>query len=162
VGCQVDDHAFARLRLNPKFSLHQSQAFFHTDKLQARIPVYLGRIKSCSRTLDSEGDALIASHKPDLYLPNLPCRATFLKLSYTILTKQTWSSGLPVTNEQFYQRLKKRGVLVVPGHYFFPGLKEDWPHKKGCIRVNYSQDDQTFAAGMKIIAEEVKRAYATA
>jgi len=24
--------------------------------------------------------------------------------------------------------------------------------------VNYSQDDKTFAAGMKIIAEEVKRA----
>jgi len=28
--------------------------------------------------------------------------------------------------------------------------------------VNYSQDDQTFAAGMKIIADEVKRAYAAA
>ncbi|HUV63053.1 MAG TPA: hypothetical protein VMW24_04090 [Sedimentisphaerales bacterium] len=41
-------------------------------------------------------------------------------------------------------------------------LMEDWPHKNECIRVNYSQDDQTFAAGMKIIAEEVKRAYAAA
>jgi len=69
-----------------------------------------------------------------------------------------WFPGLPITNEQLYQRLKKRGVLVVPGHYFFPGLKENWQHKHECIRVNYSQDDQTFAAGMKIIAEEVKRA----
>jgi len=69
-----------------------------------------------------------------------------------------WFPGLPITNEQLYQRLKKRGVLVVPGHYFFPGLKEDWPHKNECIRVNYSQDDQTFAAGIKIIAEEIKRA----
>ncbi len=68
-----------------------------------------------------------------------------------------WFPGLPITNQQLYQRLKGRGVLVVPGHYFFPGLQEDWPHKNECIRVNYSQDDQTFAAGMKIIAEEVKR-----
>ena len=37
-------------------------------------------------------------------------------------------------------------------------LMEDWSHKNECIRVNYSQGDQTFAAGMKIIAEEVKRA----
>ena len=70
-----------------------------------------------------------------------------------------WFPGLPITNEQLYQQLKKRGVLVIPGHYFFPGIKENWPHKNECIRVNYSQDDKTFAAGMKIIAEEVKRAY---
>jgi len=41
-------------------------------------------------------------------------------------------------------------------------LMEDWSHKNECIRVNYSQGDQTFAAGMKIIAEEVKRAYSPA
>ncbi|UCC96780.1 MAG: valine--pyruvate transaminase [Phycisphaerales bacterium] len=70
-----------------------------------------------------------------------------------------WFPGLPITNEQLYQRLKKRGVLVVPGHYFFPGLKEDWPHKNECTRVNYSQDEKTFAAGIKIVAEEVKRAW---
>jgi valine--pyruvate aminotransferase len=70
-----------------------------------------------------------------------------------------WFPGLPITNEQLYQRLKKRGVLVIPGHYFFPGLKENWRHKNECIRVNYSQNDQTFAAGVKIIAEEIKRAY---
>jgi valine--pyruvate aminotransferase len=69
-----------------------------------------------------------------------------------------WFPGLPITNEELYQRLKKRGVLVIPGHHFFPGLKENWPHKHECIRVNYSQDDQTFAAGIKILAEEVKRA----
>jgi len=73
-----------------------------------------------------------------------------------------WFPGLPITNEELYQRLKKRGVLVVPGHYFFPGLKENWRHKNECIRVNYSQDNQTVAAGIKIIAEEVKHAYGTA
>jgi len=69
-----------------------------------------------------------------------------------------WFPGLPITNKELYQRLKERGVLVVPGHYFFPGLKERWPHKNECIRVNYSPGKETFAAGMKIIAEEVKRA----
>jgi len=47
----------------------------------------------------------------------------------------------------------------VPGHYFFPGLAEGWRHKNECIRVNYAQDEQIVTAGVKIIAEEVKRAY---
>ena len=73
-----------------------------------------------------------------------------------------WFPNLPITNSELYQRLKKRGVLIVPGHYFFPGLKEEWRHKNECIRVNYSQDTETVAAGIKIIAEEVKRACETA
>lgn len=72
-----------------------------------------------------------------------------------------WFRGLPITNTELYQRLKERGVLVVPGHYFFPGLVEDWQHKYECIRVNYSQDRQIVTEGLKIIADEVKRAYDT-
>jgi valine--pyruvate aminotransferase len=70
-----------------------------------------------------------------------------------------WFPGLPITDVELYQRLKKRGVLVVPGNYFFPGLKDNWLHKSECIRVNYSQDGGTFTSGIKIIAEEVKRTY---
>ena len=70
-----------------------------------------------------------------------------------------WFPNLPITNSELYERLKARGVLIVPGHYFFPGLKEKWQHKNECIRVNYSQDTETVVAGIKIIAEEVKRAY---
>ena len=70
-----------------------------------------------------------------------------------------WFPELPITNEELYQQLKKRGVLVVPGHYFFPGLAEDWRHKNECIRVNYAPDEQIVTAGVKIIADEVKRAY---
>jgi valine--pyruvate aminotransferase len=69
-----------------------------------------------------------------------------------------WFPDMPITNEELYQRLKDRGVLVVPGHYFFPGLTEQWRHKHECIRVNHSP--KTFEAGMKIIAEQVRRAYA--
>jgi len=73
-----------------------------------------------------------------------------------------WFPNLPITNSELYERLKARGVLIVPGHYFFPGFKEKWQHKNECIRVNYSQDAKTVAAGVKIIAEEVKRAYNSA
>jgi len=70
-----------------------------------------------------------------------------------------WLKDLPVTTEQLYQRLKDRKVLVVPGCYFFPGLQEDWPHKHQCIRISYARDEKTVASGLKIIAEEVKKAY---
>ncbi len=70
-----------------------------------------------------------------------------------------WFPGLPITNQQLYERLKQRGVLIVPGHYFFPGLSDPWPHVHECIRVNYAQDDKVVAAGVQIIAEEVTRAW---
>lgn len=70
-----------------------------------------------------------------------------------------WFRDLPITSQELYERLKHRGVLVVPGHYFFPGLPEAWPHKQECIRVTYAQDEAVVRAGLRIIGEEVKRAY---
>jgi len=70
-----------------------------------------------------------------------------------------WFPNLPISNKELYERLKQRNVLVVPGYYFFPGLKESWQHKNECIRINYAQDEQIVTAGIKIIAEEVKRSY---
>ncbi len=51
------------------------------------------------------------------------------------------------------------GWPVGPGHYLFPGLEEAWRHKQECIRVTYSQDEAVVEAGLRLIAEEVKRAY---
>ncbi len=73
-----------------------------------------------------------------------------------------WFEGLPISSQELYQRLKARGVLVVSGHHFFPGLREDWPHSRECIRVTYSQQPAVIAQGVEIIAEEVRRAYGTA
>jgi valine--pyruvate aminotransferase len=70
-----------------------------------------------------------------------------------------WFEGLPITSQQLYQRLKQRGVLVVPGHNFFVGLDEEWPHKQECIRVSYASDASVVKQGVKIIAEEVIKAY---
>jgi valine--pyruvate aminotransferase len=70
-----------------------------------------------------------------------------------------WFPDLPITSAALYQRLKERGVLVIPGHHFFPGLREDWRHTHECIRVTYSQSPEVVEKGIAIIAEEVKHAY---
>ena len=70
-----------------------------------------------------------------------------------------WFPELPITSAELYARLKDRGVVVVPGHYFFPGLKEDWRHRYECLRVSYAQPDELVRRGIAIIAEEARRAY---
>jgi len=71
-----------------------------------------------------------------------------------------WFPGLPVSSAELYRRLKERGVLVLSGHYFFPGLKQDdWRHKHECIRVSYAMDDKIVYAGIRIIADEVKQLF---
>ncbi len=70
-----------------------------------------------------------------------------------------WFRDLPITSAEFYERLKARGVLVIPGHYFFPGLREEWKHQHECLRITYSQDDAVVTEGIRIISEEARRAY---
>jgi valine--pyruvate aminotransferase len=69
-----------------------------------------------------------------------------------------WFPDLPIADQQLYERLKQRDVLVVSGHYFFPGLCESWPHVHECIRVSYAQNSGVVAAGIQAIADEVRRA----
>ena len=70
-----------------------------------------------------------------------------------------WFDGLPITSQELYERLKARGVLVVPGHNFFPGMDSDWRHQQECIRVSYAQDGKTVEQGIQIIGQEVAAAY---
>jgi len=70
-----------------------------------------------------------------------------------------WFPGLPISSEVLYQRIKERGVLIISGHHFFPGLEGGWQHKNECIRVTYSMDENIIEQGIKIIAEEVKKVY---
>lgn len=71
-----------------------------------------------------------------------------------------WFPGLPISCQLLYERLKARGVLIIPGQHFFPGLAQEWPHRHECIRLNYSQDDARVHTGLGIIADEVKKAFA--
>ena len=70
---------------------------------------------------------------------------------------------LPITSKELYARLKKRGVIVVSGHYFFFGddaNQDAWPHRDECLRINHSQPDEVVQEGLRIIAEEINACYA--
>ncbi|WP_105902975.1 valine--pyruvate transaminase [Vibrio gangliei] len=75
-----------------------------------------------------------------------------------------WFDELPITTMELYQRLKARGVLIVPGEYFFFGQDasddgKPWQHAHQCLRMNYVQKEQDMQRGIEIIAEEVNKAY---
>lgn len=96
--------------------------------------------------------ALIQSHMQSIpYRIHRPEGAIFLWL---------WFEGLPINAQHLYQRLKKRGVLMVPGEHFFPGIEDNWRHRHECMRISYAQDFPVVEAGIKILAEEVNRVYA--
>ena len=71
-----------------------------------------------------------------------------------------WFEGLPISTRELYQRLKARKVLIIPGEYFFFGLDtDDWRHRQECIRLSYTQSEDTVRHGIAILAEEIQRAY---
>ena len=72
-----------------------------------------------------------------------------------------WFEDLPVTSLELYERLKQRGVLVVSGHYFFPGIKDGWIHKHQCLRITFTRDNKTVERGLSILAEEINVLYQT-
>ncbi|MEH6625127.1 MAG: valine--pyruvate transaminase [Motiliproteus sp.] len=114
-----------------KISKEIVKPFYHRKAQQA--------VSWCQQTM---GELPYYIHKPE--------GAMFLWL---------WFKDMPISSLELYQRLKDRGVLVVSGHYFFPGISTDWQHQKECIRVTYSQDEDKVKAGIEIIAQEVRRAY---
>ena len=69
-----------------------------------------------------------------------------------------WLRDLRFTSRELYERLKQRGVLTVPGEFFFFGLKRDWPHRHECLRLNFSQPPDVVREGLQIISEEAAKA----
>ncbi len=70
-----------------------------------------------------------------------------------------WLDQLPMTDWDVYQELKKVGVIVVPGHSFFPGLHEEWAHKQQCLRISLTGSDAELATAMQRLAAVVTRVY---
>jgi valine--pyruvate aminotransferase len=70
-----------------------------------------------------------------------------------------WFDQLPVTDSDLYQRLKQRGVIVVPGNPFFPGLQEDWPHTRQCLRLSLTANAEDLVAATHHLAEVVNQLY---
>ena len=70
-----------------------------------------------------------------------------------------WLPDLPITDWEFYQELKRVGVIVVPGSTFFPGLHEEWKHKQQCVRISITGTDEEIATGMQRLAKVVEQLY---
>lgn len=72
-----------------------------------------------------------------------------------------WFPNLPVTSQILYEKLRDKGVLVIPGEHFFPGIPEDeaepWAHRYECIRVSYAADPSLLQQGAQIIGQVVKQ-----
>ncbi len=67
-----------------------------------------------------------------------------------------WFEDLGITTSELYQRLKREGLLVVPGKYFFPGQQDDLGHAESCVRMNYVQSEAEIARGVEILARELR------
>ncbi len=97
----------------------------------------------------SETIAILRRYLPeDRCLIHKPEGAIFLWL---------WFRDLPISTEALYQRLKARGVLMVPGYFFFPGLEQEWPHTHQCMRMNYVPDAEQIERAVQILAEELEK-----
>ncbi|MBT8445723.1 MAG: aminotransferase class I/II-fold pyridoxal phosphate-dependent enzyme, partial [Gammaproteobacteria bacterium] len=90
------------------------------------------------------------------------CHEVFAGLPYAIHEAEgafflwLWFPDLPISALELYRRLKQRGVVVLPGNYFFPGLDEPWHHGDECIRISYAQDESTIREGLTRIAAEIR------
>ncbi len=73
-----------------------------------------------------------------------------------------WLKDLPISDNDFYQKLKKVGVIVVPGNSFFPGLREEWQHKHECFRVSLTGSDEEIKTGMQRFAKVAQEVYRSA
>lgn len=70
-----------------------------------------------------------------------------------------WFDGLSISTSELYQRLKQKGLLVVPGKYFFPGQTVAGDHAESCLRMNYVQSEQDLAKGIDILARELNKCW---
>jgi valine--pyruvate aminotransferase len=62
-----------------------------------------------------------------------------------------------IFSEFLYQELKKSGIIIVSGHYFFGALKEDWNHKFECLRLNYAREEKEIRLGLKKIKLAIQK-----
>lgn len=70
-----------------------------------------------------------------------------------------WLQDLPISDKELYQRIKRHRVFVVPGEPFFPGLNEDWPHKRQCLRISLTATEHELEKGADVIGQVVREVY---
>lgn len=85
----------------------------------------------------------------------------FLHLGEGAIFAWLWLNELPMSDWQLYQQLKQVGVIVVPGHSFFPGLSQDWPHKHQCLRISLTATDEEITIAMQRLVQVIEKVYQT-
>ncbi len=70
-----------------------------------------------------------------------------------------WLRDLPVSDWELYQELKQAGVIVVPGHTFFPGLQQEWLHARQCVRISLTASLRDIERGVERLTQVVARVY---
>lgn len=70
-----------------------------------------------------------------------------------------WLKDLPISDWEFYQKLKEVSVIVVPGNTFFPGLREEWEHTHQCVRISLTGSDEEIAEAMQRLAKVTESVY---
>lgn len=72
-----------------------------------------------------------------------------------------WLEDLPISSSELYQRAKRRGVLVISGHYFFFGIDDpDWAHRNECLRISFTAEPEILKEGLHRLADEINGLYA--
>ena len=94
----------------------------------------------------------------DAAMPDIPW---FLHQGEGAIFAWLWLKDLPMTDWEFYQELKQVGVIAVPGSSFFPGLKEDWQHKRQCLRISLTATEAEIAEAMERLALLAEKVYST-
>ena len=92
----------------------------------------------------------------DAAMPDIPW---YLHQGEGAIFAWLWLQDLPMTDWEFYQKLKQVGVIAVPGSTFFPGLKEDWQHKQQCLRISLTATEAEIAEAMKRLAKVAQQVY---
>lgn len=135
---------------SPGFGQCVATPLLENDKLldlskQHIKPYYYGRAKKAR--------ALMDEHFP----ADLPWRLHEHEGSYFFWL---WCEGAKLQSLGMYEELKKHGVVVVPGDYFFPGIDTaDWPHAQECLRLNIARPDEELQDGIRILSEVLKKAW---
>lgn len=103
--------------------------------------------------------AAILAEALDTHMPAVPW---YLHRGEGSIFAWLWFDQLPITDAELYQRLKQRGVIVVPGNPFFPGLADPWDHTHQCLRLSLTADPDAIVEAVRRLAEVVAEVYTAA
>jgi len=135
---------------NPSFGQYLARRLIEDDEILRISEAY---IKPYYFERADKMRELITDHFP----ADLPWRLHAYEGSYFFWL---WLEDARRSSKDLYGYLKERGVIIVPGEYFFPGQDvSEWSHAHECLRLNFARPDAELQAGIPLLAEAIRYAY---